>query len=120
LSHKSLWKESIEGFLNLRKRATFEAVAAMVEIYVTMDLLTQNRDLDTLVIASIGHRWFMDRLINNVVSVNIPGSTKRFVKLADGSFNAPPGDGSVLTLEADDSYLVRTKQCGRYPNPDRS
>nr|WP_319491029.1 RHS repeat-associated core domain-containing protein [uncultured Desulfobacter sp.] len=101
--------EDNDGFLGLGERSTIDAVAAMVEIYVTMDLLTQNRDLDTLVIASIGHRWFMDLLINNVVSVNIPGSTKRFVKLADGSFNAPPGDGSILTLETDGTYLVRTK-----------
>ncbi len=101
--------EDNDGFLGLGERSALEAVAAMVEIYVTMDLLTQNRDLDTLVITAIGHRWFMDQLIDNVVSVNIPGSTKRFVKLADGSFNPPPGDGSALTLETDGTYLVRTK-----------
>lgn len=53
----------------------------IAEIYVTMDLLKESRDFDNLLIATIAHRWFMDQLINNVVTIDIPGQTKRFASL---------------------------------------
>ncbi len=98
-----------DGFLSMGQRSPIEAAAAIVEIYVSGDILLGSKTEDRLVIASIAHRWFMDRLIGNVVTINEPGNTRRMVLLADGTYNAPPGDGILLTQEGDTSYLLRNK-----------
>lgn len=91
------------------ERSPIEAAAVIAEIYVTTDLLFGSKTDEQLVVASISHRWFMDRLIENVVNIDSPGNTRRFVKLADGTFSAPPGEGAALSVEGDSSYLLRTR-----------
>ncbi|RLD01051.1 MAG: hypothetical protein DRI32_09660, partial [Chloroflexi bacterium] len=58
---------------------------------------------------TIAHRWFMDELIDNIVTVKKPGNTSKFLLLSDGTYNPPPGNADLLTVESDDTYLLTTK-----------
>lgn len=98
-----------DGFQGLGEDGPIDAAAAIVALYVAQDLLTGAKTLQRLAIASMIHNWFMDGQIGNVVNVSLPGDTQQFVKLADGTFNPPPANASTLTIEADSTYLLKTK-----------
>ena len=46
---------------------------------------------------------------DNAVRITHPGEEQQFIKLADGSFNPPPGEADTLIEEAGGSYLYTTK-----------
>ena len=86
-----------------------DAAAALAEIYVATDVLKGTKTKERLVIATLAHRWFMDQLINNSVSVSQPGNTQQYSKLPDGTYNPPPGAADTLTRNADTSFTLSTK-----------
>lgn len=104
---------SSDGFQGLGADSPIDAAAGIVESYVSIDLLSSTKTNLRLTVATIAHRWFMDRLINNVVTIDQPGNSMQFVKLPDGSYNPPPGEAAKLTLQPDSSYLSKTKH-GEY------
>ena len=106
-------KLSSDGFQGLGKDSPIDAASSIVESYISIDLLSTTKTNLRLTVASMAHRWFMDRLLNNIVTIDQPGNTMQFVKLPDGSYNPPPGDASTLSIEGDDSYLLKTKH-GEY------
>jgi len=80
-----------------------------VEHLVALDILTGSKTKERVVISTIAHRWFMDELIDNIVTVKKPGNTSKFLLLSDGTYNPPPGNADLLTVESDDTYLLTTK-----------
>ena len=98
-----------DGFQGMGEDSPVDAAAAVVEQYVANDILYGNKNIERVVIATLAHRWFMDQLIDNMVSVSEPDYTKRFLRLPDGSYNPPPGLADILTEKVDNSYLLRTK-----------
>ncbi|NNK13739.1 MAG: hypothetical protein HKP52_05845, partial [Desulfofustis sp.] len=98
-----------DGLQGMGEDSPVDAAAAIVEHYVANDILYGSKAIERVVIATIAHRWFMDQLIDNMVSVSEPDYTKRFLRLPDGSYNPPPGLADILTENADNSYLLRTK-----------
>jgi RHS repeat-associated protein len=98
-----------DGFQGLGEDSPVDAAAAIVEHYIAIDLLQGSKTQERVVVSTLAHRWFMDRLIDNVVTVKAPGETSEFLKLPDGTFNPPPGVASVLTQEGDGSYRLQTK-----------
>ncbi|MHC4943554.1 MAG: RHS repeat-associated core domain-containing protein [Planctomycetota bacterium] len=95
-----------DGFKGLGEESAMDAVPAIVELFIAHDLLKGSKSIDRLVIATLSHRWFMDRLIENIVFVQEGGSSRRFLKLPDGTYIPPSGDASKLTEEPDGSYLI--------------
>lgn len=128
-SHNSLengplglgWKHNLnifatngsDGFQGLGSDSALDAAGAIVELYVNIDLLGAPKTNTRLVVATLAQRWFMDRLIDNVVTVDQPGNTMQFVKLPDDSYNPPPGEAAVLSIEGNSTYLLKTKH-GEY------
>jgi RHS repeat-associated protein len=98
-----------DGLQGMGEDSPVDASAAIVEQYVTNDILYEDKNIERLVVTTVAHRWFMDQLIDNMVSVSEPGYTKRFSRLPDGEYHPPPGKADVFTKEADGSYLLRTK-----------
>ncbi len=98
-----------DGFEGMGRDSALDAVAAIVEQYISADLLHGPKTATNIVITTLAHRWFMDRLIDNVVTVSEPGNAGAYTLLADGSFNPPPGLASTLTQQPDLSYELRTK-----------
>ncbi|MGA0601536.1 RHS repeat-associated core domain-containing protein [Caulobacter sp. KR2-114] len=96
-----------DGFAGLGQDSPISGASAISTIYVLQDILSQADgsgnsliNLDRLVIAAIAERWLMDQLTGNVVTVSQPGSGEAFVKLADGTYNAPLGSTGTLALNS--------------------
>ena len=98
-----------DGFQGMGEDSPIDAAAAIAEHYVSIDIMQGSKTKDRVVVATLAHRWFMDQLIDNIVTVREPGNTSKFVRLPDGDYNPPLGVASTLTKQADNSYLLRTK-----------
>lgn len=101
--------EGSDGFQGLGEDSPTDAAAAIVEHYVSIDLLQGSKTNQRVSVATLAHRWFMDRLIDNAVTISEPGITQVFVRLPDNSYNPPPGDASTLSQGGDSSYLLQMK-----------
>lgn len=90
-----------DGFAGLGVNSPISGAAAIAATFVTLDILnngtTTAKPLDRIVIASVVQRWLMDQITNNIISVAQPGYVEHFTKLADGSYNPPPGSATVLS-----------------------
>ncbi len=98
-----------DGFKGLGEESPLDAAPAIVELFVALDLLDGPKTTERLVIATVAHRWFMDRLIDNVVVFSHGGNAQRFLQLPDGTFQAPVGSADVLNVEVDGSYRIQQK-----------
>lgn len=94
-----------DGFQGLGEDSALDAVGAIVETLVALDLMGDpDKPLDKLVIATLGGRWFGDRLLDNTVVVRQGLNGEVFVKLPDATFNAPPGNPAKLVENPNGSY----------------
>lgn len=98
-----------DGYQGMGEDSPIDAASAIVAMYISLDLMTGTKDLDEVVTVSLVQRWLADRLTDNVVTVDQPGAGEQFVKLADGSYNPPPGSASTLSVETDGSYRYTAK-----------
>jgi hypothetical protein len=104
-----------DGFAGMAANSPISGAAAIAATYVTLDILnggtTTAKPLDRVVIASVVQRWMMDQLTGNIVAITQPGYVEHFTKLADGSYNPPPGTATVLTLGSGTyKYLTKNQQ----------
>ncbi|MBU2569647.1 MAG: hypothetical protein KJ725_06325 [Gammaproteobacteria bacterium] len=99
-----------DGFQGMGEDSPVDAAASIAAIYVALDILQGSKTKDRLVVSALIERWFMDNLTDNVVTVSQPGNTQRYIKLADGSYNAPQASASSLIQELDGSYRMQTAQ----------
>jgi len=100
------------GFQAFGKDSPLDAVATLVETFVSLDLLAAGTSASAseLLVAMLAQRWFMDQRTDNTVTVQQPDRTSVFVRLPDGTFSPPPGSASTLFEEADGSHRLITKQ----------
>ena len=96
------------GYQGMGEDSAIDTAAAITAIYASRDLISDGKKLDNIVITTLIQHWLMKQLTNNVVMVTQPGKGEQFVKLADGSYNPPPGSASTLTKTADGSFHYRT------------
>ncbi|WP_169788046.1 RHS repeat-associated core domain-containing protein [Caldimonas brevitalea] len=100
---------SSDGTQVLGEDSVLDAVPALVEIMVALDLLADpTPSLDKVVISTLGQRWFGDQLVSNTVVVRQGMNGELFVRMPDGSYNAPPGNSAKLTKAADGTYTYET------------
>lgn len=98
-----------DGFQGMGEDSALDAAAIIAEKLVALDVLADtNKPVANMVIATLGQRWFGEQLTNNTVIVSQGTNGDVFVKLADGSYSAPPGKAAKLTRNADNSYNYET------------
>jgi RHS repeat-associated protein len=101
-----------DAFEGMAINSPVSGAVAIAATFITLDILndgvTTNKPLDRMVIASVVQRWLMDQLKDNIVAVAQPGAVQHFVKLADGTYNAPLGIGAQLALQ-DGAYVYSAK-----------
>lgn len=86
-----------DGFQGMGEDSALDAVAAVAEKLVSLDLLTDtNKPVANMVLATLGQRWFGEQITNNTVAVKQGMNGEIFVKLPDGTFNSPPGSAAKL------------------------
>ncbi|MFC1851214.1 RHS repeat-associated core domain-containing protein [candidate division CSSED10-310 bacterium] len=102
--------ETSDGLRGMGDGSPGEAAAAIAEIFISTDILRDGLLTDRLMFATLAHRWLLDNLIDNVVTLKSLGATLQFMQLPDGSYVPPRGEQAQLTKEGDSSYLLTTKQ----------
>jgi YD repeat-containing protein len=103
------------GFQAFGKDSPLDAVAAIAEMFVSIDLLSggPSAPVSELIVAMLAQRWFMEQLTDNIVTVRQPDRTSVFVRLPDGSFSPPPGSALKLFEEPDGRVWLTTKEGSR-------
>lgn len=102
-------KVGSDGFQGLGEDAPLDGVGSIVGQLVSLDLLTDAaKPLDKMVISTLIQRWFGDQLLGNTVNVRQGLNGEVFVKLPDGSYNAPQGSASRLIKNANGTYTYET------------
>ena len=94
-----------DGFQGLGEDSALDAANSLVEMMVSLNLMYDTtKPLANMVVATLGQSWFGDNLINNTVIVKQGLNGEVFVKLPDGSYNAPKGNSALLSLNSTYSY----------------
>lgn len=98
-----------DGFQGLGEDSALDAVNSIVEAMVSIDLHNDAAmPLDKIVISTVGQRWFGDQLVDNTVIVRQGLNGEVYVKLPDGTYNAPPGNSAKLIKNANNTYTLET------------
>ena len=80
------------GDPGLGQRSPVDAASAIVYAFVALDLMRSSTPLlRSWMATALATKWLMDQLIDNAVSVGLGSKAAQFVRLADGSYNPPPG-----------------------------
>lgn len=98
-----------DGLQGMGEDSALDGVSAIVEMMVSLDLMNDaTKPASNMVIATLGQRWFGDQIISNTVIIKQGLNGEVFVKLPDGSHNAPPGNAVKLIKNADSTYSYET------------
>ena len=93
-----------DGLLGLGRGSAIDAAAQLVEMLVSIDLLTDGLSKERLSVVTVAHAWFMENLVDNVVTVDQPGQSRRFSRLPDDTYAPSPVSPVSLTENADGSF----------------
>jgi RHS repeat-associated protein len=94
-----------DGFQAMGESSALSAVGTIMEQKASLDLLKDPAlPIGTFVTVILGQKWFGDQLIDNTAIVTQGLDGEVFVKLPDGTYNAPPGKSSKLTKNADGTF----------------
>nr|HPQ39398.1 RHS repeat-associated core domain-containing protein [bacterium] len=95
-----------DGFPVLGCRTALDAVPAIAEIFVACDLLSNGLTLEPVVATTLMHRWLVEQLLDNVVTVRVMDHTWQFTKLPDGSWVNPGDNRTMLSVNPDGSTAM--------------
>lgn len=94
-----------DGLQAMGEDSALDAVGFLVERLVSFDLLTDAAmPLNKMVVATLGGRWAGDQLIDNVAVVRNGLNGEIFVRLPNGTYNAPPANSAKLVRNTDGSF----------------
>jgi YD repeat-containing protein len=98
-------------------RTALDAVAAIAEAYVGLDLARApvgGLSLARLVVGSASVHWATSQVTNNVVTMTDPdGAHRQYLRLPDGRYQPGHADYSSLVKNSDGSYTVHQKNGSR-------
>lgn len=83
--------------LALGGRQATDAASVAVSSLIAADLLENDLSARGWVAASLTTKWAMDQMIDNAINVQAGKKSAVYLKLPDGSFNAPPSVTATLT-----------------------
>jgi RHS repeat-associated protein len=87
-------------------RGAVDAASAIVNAIIALDLLkSQHPSVQEWTVAGLATEWTMEQMIDNALVVTANAQSIEFVRLADGTYNPPPGITSVLTVDAGGFHL---------------
>ncbi|SPD72325.1 hypothetical protein PITCH_A1290002 [uncultured Desulfobacterium sp.] len=72
-------------------RRAVDAASAIVGLFVVLDIMKDHNDLQGWLSTCLVSKWTIDQVIDNSVSVHLGSKVMEYIKLTDGTYNAPPG-----------------------------
>lgn len=111
------WTHSYDIYLDkisdvnpgLGARQPVDAAPLITALFISLDLHRNEDNLRGWVVDSLIHKWASDQLIRNAVNIHFGGKVSEYVKLADGTYQAPPGDTTCLIDNGDGTFSVRER-----------
>jgi len=105
---------SSDGLQSMGEDSALDAAGTIAETLVSLDLLGDAAaPLTKMVTATLGQRWYGEQLTGNTVIVRNGLNGEVFVRLPDGSYNAPPANSAKLIRNADATYTYETADKAR-------
>jgi len=95
-----------DSFQAMGDDSPVDAAANIVALYITFDLF-RSPSLVNNMVGWLSQKWLMDQMIDNTVTIKHGQDGAQFVRLPDGSFNAPPGKAMKLIKEGDGTFLLK-------------
>lgn len=97
----------VDGFQGMGEDSPIDAASTIAEMFVSLDLLSDtSKPLTKMVTATLAQRWFADQLLDNTVVVKQGVAKDLFVKLSDGSYNAPQASSAKLVKNAGGTFTL--------------
>ncbi|QZP09150.1 RHS repeat-associated core domain-containing protein [Caenibius sp. WL] len=97
----------VDGFQGMGEDSPIDAATTITELMVSLDLLSDaSRPLTKMVTATLAQRWFADQLLDNTVVVKQGVTKDLFVKLPDGSYNAPQASSAKLVKNSNGTFSL--------------
>jgi YD repeat-containing protein len=87
-------------------RQPVDAAAMTAALYVGYDLLKTQDTITAWLAASLTAKWAIDRVIDNAMVVRAGKKSMEFIKLADGTYAAPPGITTQLIKNGDNTFSL--------------
>lgn len=81
------------------ERTPVDAASAITGMYVCFDIMKDQDNLKGWMTSILAAKWLIDQIINNAATVHLGGKTMEYIKLSDGTYNAPPGVTTRLVNE---------------------
>ncbi len=97
------------GDPGLGLRLPVDAAPAIVELFIALDLLKNQDDLQGWMAMALSHKWLVDQMIDNVRSVRIGTKILSFVERADGGYTPPPGITTKLIDNGDNTFSLEER-----------
>ena len=95
----------------LAKNSPIAGAAAIVEMFVTCDLLADTtQPHNKFVIALLANKWLGDQLVNNIVTIGSPTNGAQFVKMPNGTYENPFKVAGTLVKNGDGTYKYTTSR----------
>ncbi|MGA7813495.1 RHS repeat-associated core domain-containing protein [Caballeronia sp.] len=108
-------RTSSDGFIGMGDRLALDAVGTIVEHKASLDLLNDRTEpAEKFLSAVVAQRWFGDQLVDNTRIVTFGLNSEVFARLPDGSFSAPPGNGSFLNAQFGANRMMYQAVNGAY------
>lgn len=92
------------GDPSLAGRQPVDAAALITAFYISLDLLTNQDDLEGRMISVLISKWAIDQLIENAVIVHMGNKVMEFIELPDGTYASPPGITTELVDNGDGTF----------------
>jgi len=90
------------------ERQPIDAASMIATVYTCLDILKASDTTQAWIIASLAGKWAVDQAIDNSVTVNVGGKVMEYIKLADGTYAAPPGI-TVQLIKKNDSFSLQER-----------
>jgi RHS repeat-associated protein len=100
--------DGFEGMGAVSARNGAISIAALYAMFDVQNTAGTSLISSRIVTASLVAQYWMEMLTGNVRRVSRPGAVEGFVRLADGSWSAPPGSNSTLAVNGDGSHTLVT------------
>ncbi|HQX68160.1 MAG TPA: DUF6531 domain-containing protein, partial [Ottowia sp.] len=103
-----------DGLQSMGEDSALDAAGIIAERLVSLDLMADAAmPLNKMVVATLGARWAGEQLLDNTVIVKNGLNGEIFVKLPDGTYNAPPGNSAKLIRNADTTFSYESANKAR-------
>ncbi|PXF58032.1 MAG: hypothetical protein C4B58_08210 [Deltaproteobacteria bacterium] len=97
------------GDPGLGGRQPVDSAAMIIALYINLDLMKNQDDIQGWMVASLTNKWAVDQLIDNAITIHLGSKVMEYIKLADDLYASPPGITTQLMDSGDNTFSLRER-----------